>query len=186
VTVNAPPWGPGYLDRQRVACQWITRAGHPCSRRSIPTLRHCWMHAYLAEPPPWRTTEWIPLTLAQCAQRIKKNLARPESAIVHVAQFEEDYRFSDLQQRIVATEEEPLLTGSPYWDAYLAALADYLAYHDGYASPAWVFADSRYLAHPRFAAKNLTPGGKRLALSTSPAPFLVRGVLIWDTDLEKV
>ena len=68
-------------------------------------------------------------------------------------------------------------------DAYLAALAEHLAFHDGLARPRWCVAPDRFLDRMWFAstAKDL----RASAIQQSPASFRRRGLFIGATTLAR-
>ena len=86
--------------------------------------------------------------------------------------------------RVVLGIAEPHPTGSPAWDAALAALVDYWFNKSRLPKPAWITAASRTLSapqSPQLGAYDLPP-----ELVDIPPEFLLRNVLIELTTLESV
>jgi hypothetical protein len=80
----------------------------------------------------------------------------------------------DLVQR--ALVEAPAPTGDARHDAYLAALAEYLAMGHSVERPSWCSRPERFL--DRFWFVSDTKGFRALAVAESPAPFRRRGIFI--------
>lgn len=80
-------------------------------------------------------------------------------------------------------EEEPL-PFDEVGDAYLAALAEHLAYHHGLARPPWCVDPARFLRRMWFASD--APGLRASAIQQSPAAFRRRGLFIGATTLQRV
>lgn len=77
----------------------------------------------------------------------------------------------------------------PRWDAFVAGLAEHLAYTAGIESaavPAWIFDDSRYLPALWFAAGTSLATLRTEALVHTPAHFEVHGVLLARRELAVV
>lgn len=93
-----------------------------------------------------------------------------------VVQFIDDFERANRPQRRLALAGEPSSTGSACWDAFVAALAEYLSRRFGAEPPSWVFSANRVLEHWWF------PSGYEslyaTALVESPAPFAVRGIFL--------
>jgi transcriptional regulator with XRE-family HTH domain len=86
--------------------------------------------------------------------------------------------------RVILTVSEPHATGSPIWDAALAALADYWLSKSDLPKPQWIAAPRRTLPvpeSPQLSAYDLEPD-----LTEVPAEFLRRNVLIEQATLESV
>ena len=84
------------------------------------------------------------------------------------------FQHADATERAVLLESEP----EPFerrWDAFLAAYAEYLAYHADIAAPRWVFTPRRHLREfwypgPRF------PRERAATILTTPAAFEAHGI----------
>jgi hypothetical protein len=96
----------------------------------------------------------------------------PEEA---VRSFLAGFCHSPPHNRQAMLDPEPILTGKPRWDAYLAAAAEHLAKRWLHHVPDWVDAPCRFLSEDWF------PGGSGPALheiyrAESPAPFSRRRI----------
>ncbi|MDI6641436.1 MAG: hypothetical protein QME68_03885 [Elusimicrobiota bacterium] len=80
--------------------------------------------------------------------------------------------------------EEPDLTGNKQFDAYLAALAEYLAIHYNLEIPQWIYNPEKLLNKWWFPSK--VKSWHPIALVQSPAPFRIRGIFIDDSELVRV
>ena len=69
-------------------------------------------------------------------------------------------------------------------DAYLAALAEHLAFHHSLPRPAWSVEPGRFLRRMWFASA--APGLRATAIQQSPAAFRRRGLFIGATTLQRV
>jgi len=69
-------------------------------------------------------------------------------------------------------------------DAYLAALAEHLAFHHGLVRPEWCVDPSRFLSRMWFASD--AAGLRATAIQQSPAAFRRRGLFIGATTLDRV
>ena len=89
-----------------------------------------------------------------------------------------------------ALRAEPASTGSPQWDAAVAAACERAARLRGVDVPGWTAAPSRFLVRWWAPVKDIlgrpAPGLVCLALASSPAEFAVRGVLIDRATLASV
>lgn len=94
------------------------------------------------------------------------------------------WQSADTADRPTLVSEEPPAVDE-HWDAFLAAYAEHLCWHDQIPAPRWVHEDRRYLDHCWW------PGDpwnfmKDAARAYSPACFEARGVLIEDRELRVV
>jgi len=69
-------------------------------------------------------------------------------------------------------------------DAYLAALAEHLAFHHDLVRPPWCVSPSRFRRRMWFASD--APGLRATAIQQSPAAFRRRGLFIGATTLGRV
>lgn len=127
-------------------------------------------------PQPYR-----PMTVAELARRMGGDPARPW---LHVAEFLTEYGFEDSSTRATLLEEAPSPVGSQEWDAFLGALAEHLAFHDGVRAPGWVEAPNRFL--DKFWFPFNTPSARADAIVRAPASFARRGVFVERRSLERV
>lgn len=80
--------------------------------------------------------------------------------------------------------EQPGLVGDRRFDAFLAAAAEYVAYHHGVAAPEWCYAPSRILDFGWHIAEYQQ--ARRWAYSRTPGAFMVRGIYIEERELANV
>ena len=131
-----------------------------------------------------------PRRLSQVARRIGEVLGirphpgytREGQAFKVIADFLDGF-YAHPQLRAELIRDEPPPTGDRRFDAYLAALAEHLAYHFGLPVPAWVHDPGRTLEQWWF------PAGRAfhaVALVRSPAAFRRRGIFIDETFFMRV
>ena len=77
------------------------------------------------------------------------------------------------RQTLIDDEPEPF---DPKWDAFLASLADHVAYEGRLRQPRWAEGTGRFLAAVWFPVD--LPSVRPEALATSPATFMRHGVLV--------
>jgi len=87
------------------------------------------------------------------------------------------------EQRQALIEEEPA-SFDEVADAYLAALAEHLAFHHQLSRPAWCVDRRRFLKRMWFASD--APGLRATAIQQSPAAFRRRGLFIGSTTIQRV
>lgn len=121
-----------------------------------------------------------PVALADVAARVAAGVELRAAA----ADFLDDLRWAqdptDVASRIDA---EPELV-DPHTDAYLAALAEHVAWRHHVVAPAWCRGTARFLDH--FWWPSRTVGLHARALVESPPAFRRRGIFIGRTTLERV
>jgi hypothetical protein len=98
----------------------------------------------------------------------------------YVWEFLEEYRWEPVEKRAQLLLEEPPPTGSPQWDALLAALGEHLAAQLDLAPPEW--SRSRVLTTPWFPSS--LPSKRTEALVRAPAAFRKHGVYLSSRDLD--
>lgn len=120
-----------------------------------------------------------PDTLRQVADRALAG----ESWRVAVRDFLDGFMLAepDVRQALVDEEPQPF---DEVGDAYLAALAEHLAYHHDLVRPAWCVEPRRFLRRMWFASD--APGLRATAIQQSPAAFRRRGLFIGATTLQRV
>lgn len=119
------------------------------------------------------------LTLRRTAARIGLG----EDPWLCIREFLDDFYTADEDQRGPMLEVSPDPLGDRRLDAYLAALAEHLAYHHRLDVPAWAMEPTRFLEQWWFPT-----GFKSLhaqALVQSPASFRRRGIFVDDTELQR-
>lgn len=90
-----------------------------------------------------------------------------------------DFDTLDRTHRQHAIDSAPPLTGHGGWDAFFAALADYLAQRDTLQTPQWVNQTQRSNSGPTFYPANSHRPAHLMAqlIKDNPAPwFITRGV----------
>jgi len=121
-----------------------------------------------------------PETLASAAERVATGTPLRAAA----ADFLDDLRWArdteDVARRIDA---EPARVDG-HTDAYLAALAEHVAYHADIRVPRWAVAPDRFLDH--FWWPSRTKGLRARAIVEAPAAFRRRGIFIGATTLNRV
>lgn len=137
-----------------------------------------------------------PQTLKETAERIRQALNQPpdpevrnrywnseQKAFLAIRDFLDDFDYY-VNERSNLIAEPPNFTSSRRFDAYLAALAEHLAYHYNLPCPSWAQEPERFLDQWWFttSAQSL----HALALATSPASFRRRGIFIRPDALERV
>ncbi len=97
--------------------------------------------------------------------------------------------FLDAFGRALPEERQALVDDEPppfdeVGDAYLAALAEHLAFHHDLVRPGWCVEPRRFLRRMWFASDS--PGLRATAIQQSPAAFRRRGLFIGATTLQRV
>ena len=70
------------------------------------------------------------------------------------------------------------------FDAYLAAVAESLAIREGWTTPPWVFAETRWLHRPYFSTK--AAAFRATLLLESPPPFRSRNLFVTANAMSRV
>jgi hypothetical protein len=100
-----------------------------------------------------------------------------------VLEFVAEYRWerADVKARLLTEPPEPC--NDIHYDAFLAALAEHLAYHDSLEVPGWTHDDGRFLDEWWFPV-NLA-SVRTDALVHSPAAFRRRGIFLGTGALDR-
>lgn len=128
--------------------------------------------------------KYQPLTLQQVAEHLREELNRTDGdPWLWIRQFLDDFYAASPENRATMIAERPALTGDSRFDAYLAALAEYLAVHYQLPVPAWVEEPERFLEQWWFPTqfKSL----HALAIVQSPASFKRRGIFVDQTEFQR-
>jgi len=128
-------------------------------------------------------TSYRPMTMAGLASHITGALADEATVRRLVLEFLTEYADAAWDTRQALLDAEPAPTSDGRWDAFLAALAEHLAFHDDLACPPWARAPERFLDRWWFLSN--TPTGRAEAIVSAPASFMRRGVFIERRDLER-
>jgi hypothetical protein len=120
--------------------------------------------------------EFRPMTLAEVGSAARRHAGDGETILRLCLQFIDDFGETEPAERSALLEEVPASTGDVRWDAFLAALAEHLAYHGGLSIPGWVDRAGRFLRQWWFPTD--LPSVMASALAESPAAFRRRGIFI--------
>jgi transcriptional regulator with XRE-family HTH domain len=121
--------------------------------------------------PPFRA-----MSLTDLARTARRHIADGEAMLRLLLQFIDDFREADRDVQRVLLQAAPGSTGDDRWDAFLAALAEHLAYHGGLPIPRWAERDGHVLKRWWFLSD--LPSVKAAALAESPAAFRRRGIFV--------
>lgn len=100
-----------------------------------------------------------------------------------VRDFLDGFGLAEPEGRQALLDDEPPLFDE-VGDAYLAALAEHLAFHHDLVRPEWCVDPQRFLDRMWFASP--APGLRATAIQQSPAAFRRRGLFIGATTLQRV
>lgn len=114
----------------------------------------------------------------------------PDSALREVIGFVDAMRTRPSVEIAAAIRPEPHRVGDSRWDAMLAATAEHVCLQAGAPVPGWTAAPSRFLDQWWFPMSDIVgflPKGLAVyAVSHSPGPFAVRGIMIDPSTLDSV
>lgn len=100
-----------------------------------------------------------------------------ETIDIHLREFlDAFYVEPSTQKRQRMLDDEPAATGNPRADAYLAAVAEHLAFRYGLDVPPWTQSESRFLHAPHFPAG--LESLKAITLVESPTAFRRRLIFV--------
>jgi hypothetical protein len=116
------------------------------------------------------------MSLTDLAKIARKYVADGDAMLRLCLQFIDDFGEADPEVRVSLLESAPRSTGDVRWDAFLAALAEHLAYHNDLRVPAWTDGKARFLGRWWFPSD--LPSVKSAALVESPAAFRRRGIFV--------
>ncbi|GGE06620.1 hypothetical protein GCM10011390_27150 [Aureimonas endophytica] len=117
-----------------------------------------------------------PATLADACRRIIAG--EPEARAVAEC-LDSFYLAASPAERLAILAEEPPLTGRPDVDAYIGAIAEYLAKRHALPQvPEWAGKAVRYLAEPWFAGGAEADGLREFLVYSSPAEFRSRKLFV--------
>lgn len=125
---------------------------------------------------PVEASEFQPAAIADLARQVRRHPDDDETRLRLCLQFLDDFRDTTAQKRSALLSAPPRSTGDRRWDAFLAALAEHLAYHDGQPAPRWSGSRDRRLGTSWFVCD--LPSVRAAALAESPAAFRGRGIFI--------
>jgi hypothetical protein len=117
-----------------------------------------------------------PMTLASLGRAARRHVADGEMMLRLCLQFIDDFQEAEPVSRVGLLEDAPPPTGDGRWDAFLAAMAEHLAYHGDLPIPRWVVRKGRFLKRWWFLSD--LPSVMASALAESPAAFRSRGIFV--------
>lgn len=117
-----------------------------------------------------------PMTVSSLGRAARRHARDDESLLRLCLQFIDEFREADPASQAGLLEEPPRPTGDARWDAFLAALAEHLAYHGGLPIPRWVGRKGRSLTRWWFLSD--LPSVMASAMAESPAAFRSRGIFL--------
>ena len=120
------------------------------------------------------------------ALSIRRDIAVDDTSLVvrKAAEFAHRYNRSDTGRRLRMITAEPPSTGDHRWDAFLAALVEWLAVRTGVGAPDWVHDDDRSLRHGWWITS--IPSMRAWEYAGSAASFQQRGVYVHRDSLTNV
>ncbi len=130
------------------------------------------------------TPQYEPISLADAADYIRRDPADEQSAFRICLEFLDEYKAEPRTSRGRLLETEPPPIGSRRWDAFLGALAEHLAFHDGLPVPDWAQTPLRFLDSSWFLLD--LPSVRPSAIAESPAAFRRRAIWITTEALDRV
>lgn len=124
---------------------------------------------------------YMPMSIADLASE----LAETDDKSVPwrlLREFLLEFTFEDDTAKAALLSARPDPTGSQRWDAFLAALAEHLAFHHRLPCPPW----AQDAAHSLTSAWFLSglPAARAAAMETSPASFRRRLIFVDRRDLD--
>ncbi|HUC37179.1 MAG TPA: helix-turn-helix transcriptional regulator [Acidimicrobiales bacterium] len=125
-------------------------------------------------------TGYRPMTVAQTGAKLTGGTSDPW---LHVREFLTEFTFEEAPGRSRLLGQRPRPTGDARWDAFLGALGEHLAFHDGAPVPHWTCEPERFLSRAWYCFD--TPSARVEARITSPASFLRRGVFLERRSLDR-
>jgi hypothetical protein len=128
------------------------------------------------------TKSYQAMTIAELAGLVALEPSDPGRRRV-ILEFVEEYRWEPIERRSDLLAGRPPSTGDPRYDAFLAALAEHLAYHDEIATPGWVQDPDRFLEQWWFPVD--LPAARTDALVHSPGAFRIRGIFLGSGALDR-
>lgn len=125
-------------------------------------------------------------SLVGLARSIRQDLSCSDQTwpVRKAAELVGRFRHADQQTRSRMIKAEPPGTGDRRWDAFVGALAEWLAVQGGLPVPSWATSDDRHLHHGWW----ITPMASMRAweYAGSPASFQHRGVYLHRDSLTNV
>jgi len=137
--------------------------------RADPTTVRDWLRA---NPP-----EHFRHTLAHVATRVTEG----EDFFIAMREFLDQFMIRPDGRRQEAIDDVPSTTGDARHDAFLAGLAEHLAWHHSLHLPTWTNDPTRFL--DRFWFVSSVRGFRAILIAHSPAAFRRRGIFVHPDSL---
>jgi hypothetical protein len=124
-----------------------------------------------------------PNTLAEAVERIQAGAVRD----VELAEFVDTFDAAPTDgARYRAIEDEPVLTNDKHLDAWVGAMAEYLAKQGRLGRvPRWVSAPTRYLDHPWHTCPYENHAMREYLTFSSPGEFASRNIFTEERPLRR-
>lgn len=123
---------------------------------------------------------YVPMTIAELAEEIAGVVDAVPWRLIR--EFLVEFTHEEAWSQAGLLRNTPRSTGSQRWDAFVAALAEHLAFHQRLPCPTWTADPRRSLASAWFLS-NL-PAARAAAMETSPASFRRRLIFLDRGDLD--
>jgi hypothetical protein len=126
------------------------------------------------------TTAYRPMSMAELAGRLPRDNGKP-FPWRWIREFLVEFEHENSSTQATLLVKPPPPTGSRPFDAFLAALAEHLAFHHALPCPRWTQEPERSLDSAWFVTE--LPAARAAAMETSPASFRRRLIFIDRDDL---
>jgi hypothetical protein len=128
-------------------------------------------------PEPYR-----PMSIADLGRALAT--VRPDEPVPWrlIREFLLEFSHEEPASREALLRDPPPPTGSEHWDAFLAAVAEHLAFHHEVDCPAWTQDQRRSLTTAWFVSE--LPAARAAAMESSPASFRRRLIFLDRADLD--
>jgi len=122
---------------------------------------------------------YVPETLRELVACIDN----PEGRHPALRCFLDAFYIASKEDKQIKISEEPPLTENEYFNAYLAAVAEHLAWDYALKTPSWCFQKNRFLRSPIFT--NKLEGTKGILFVDSPSAFRRRMIFTGHDPLSR-
>lgn len=126
-------------------------------------------------------TPYAPMTMAELARALA-DVAPDAVPWRLLREFVVEFIHEDPPTQAALLRDTPESTGSERWDAFVAALAEHLAFHHRLPCPRWTQDPQRSLTSAWFLSR--LPAARAAAMETSPASFRRRVIFLDRGDLD--
>jgi hypothetical protein len=125
-----------------------------------------------------------PATLAEAVERVRSGASRDIALAEYLDTF---YLAPSAERRFATLAEKPALTGDVRLDAFVGAMADYLARQYRLPRvPDWAFAPERFLDRPWHVSPFDSDEMREFLTFSSPAEFSSRNIFTEERPLRRV